>query len=193
MSDIYEKVRERLDMFPQGFPKTASGVELEILRRLFTPEEGEVMLALRPSPEAASAIASRLSRDTEEMGKQLYGMSKKGLIMRIRTPDGQILYSLAPWIVGIWEFQLNNLDQEFARLKEKYAEEGMIPERRKTKISGMRTIPVEKEISGAAEIEPYERFRRFLMPTRSLRWLTASAARNESSWVRAVINSWRPV
>jgi len=37
MSDIYEKVRQRLDMFPQGFPKTASGVELEILRRLFTP------------------------------------------------------------------------------------------------------------------------------------------------------------
>ncbi len=157
MSDIYEKVRERLDMFPQGFPKTVSGVELEILRRLFTPEEGEIMLALRPSAEPASQIAARVSRDAEEMGKQLYGMSKKGLIMRIRTPDGQILYSLAPWIVGIWEFQLKNLDQEFAKLKERYAEEGMLPERRKTKISGMRTIPVEKEIIGAAEIEPYEK------------------------------------
>ena len=157
MGDIYEKLRERLDMFPQGFPKTASGVELQILRRLFTPEEGEVMLALRPSPEPSSVIAGRISRDAGEMGKQLYGMSKKGLILRIRTPDGQILYGLAPWIVGIWEFQLKNLDPEFIQLTEKYAEEGMRPERRKTKISGMRTIPIEKEIIGSAEIEPYEK------------------------------------
>ena len=63
MSDIYERVRQRLDMFPQGFPKTPSGVELEILRRLFTPEEGEVMLGLRPIPEPASVVAERLSRN----------------------------------------------------------------------------------------------------------------------------------
>ncbi len=34
MESVYEKLRERLDMFPQGFPKTKSGVELEILERL---------------------------------------------------------------------------------------------------------------------------------------------------------------
>jgi Pyruvate/2-oxoacid:ferredoxin oxidoreductase delta subunit len=157
MGDIYEKVRQRLDMFPQGFPKTASGVELEIIRRLFTPEEGEIMLALRPFPEPASVVAARISRDAEEMGTRLYEMSKKGLIMRVRTPDGKILYALVPWIVGIWEFQLKNLGPEFVRLKERYAEEGMIPERRKTKLSGMRTIPVEKEISGATEIQSYEK------------------------------------
>ena len=31
MAEVYKKLRERLDMFPQGFPKTQSGVELEIL------------------------------------------------------------------------------------------------------------------------------------------------------------------
>jgi NAD-dependent dihydropyrimidine dehydrogenase PreA subunit len=130
---------------------------LEILRRLFSPEEGEIMLALRPSPEPASVVAARVSRDAQEMGKQLYGMSKRGLIMRFRSPDGQILYALVPWIVGIWEFQLNNLNPEFVKLKERFTEEGMIPERRKAKISGMRTIPVEKEIMGTAEVEPYEK------------------------------------
>ena len=39
MAGVYEKVRERLDQFPQGFPKTESGVELEILKSLFSPEE----------------------------------------------------------------------------------------------------------------------------------------------------------
>ena len=52
MSEIYEKLRERLDMFPQGFPRTESGVEMKILRELFTPEEAQIMLFLRPSPEA---------------------------------------------------------------------------------------------------------------------------------------------
>ncbi len=157
MNDIYERVRQRLDMFPQGFPKTASGVELDILRRLFTPDEGEVMLAMRPFPEPASAIAERLSRNADDLGKELYEMSKKGVIMRTSSPENQILYSLVPWIVGIWEFQLNNLDPEFIRLKEKYTEEGMIPERRKSQLSGMRTIPVEEEIVSSSEIEPYEK------------------------------------
>ncbi len=157
MGDIYEKVRERLDMFPQGFPKTASGVELEILRHLFTPDEAEIMLGLRPSPELPAVIAGRVSRDAEGLGKQLYDMSKKGLIGRFRTPDGHYLYGLAPWIVGIWEFQLNNLDQKLAELKERYAEEGMIPERRKTKLSGMRTIPIEKEIMRTSEVESFEK------------------------------------
>jgi ferredoxin len=162
MSDIYEKVQERLDMFPQGFPKTASGVELKILRRIMTPEEGEIMLAVRPSPEPASAVAARLSRDAKEMEKHLYEMSKKGLILRIRTPDGKILYRLMPWIVGIWEFQLKNLDKEFVKLKEEYTEEGMVPERKKSKISGMRTVPIEKEIAGATEIQPYEKISEIL-------------------------------
>jgi NAD-dependent dihydropyrimidine dehydrogenase PreA subunit len=157
MSDIYEKVRQRLDMFPQGFPKTASGVELEILRRLITPDEGEVILGLRPIPEPPSVIAGRLSRNADELGEQLYGMSQKGVILRMKTPEGQLLYALAPWIVGIWEFQLNNLDPEFIKLKDKYTEEGMIPERRKSKISGMRTIPVEEEIASLSEVEPYEK------------------------------------
>ena len=34
MPGVYENLRGRLDMFPQGFPKTKSGVELEILEHL---------------------------------------------------------------------------------------------------------------------------------------------------------------
>ena len=51
MSDVHEKLRERLDMFPQGFPKTKSGVELEILKNLFSNEEARIALTLRPYPE----------------------------------------------------------------------------------------------------------------------------------------------
>ena len=64
--NVHEKLRERLDMFPQGFPKTKSGVELEILQNLFSTEEAEIALALRPYPEPVSTIADRISADAKE-------------------------------------------------------------------------------------------------------------------------------
>lgn len=48
---MYEKLRERLDKFPQGFPATKSGVELQILQKLFTDEEAEIALHLKPMQE----------------------------------------------------------------------------------------------------------------------------------------------
>ena len=57
MAEVYEKLRERLDMFPQGYPKTKSGVEIEILEQLFTAEEAEIATSLKPYPEPVAAIA----------------------------------------------------------------------------------------------------------------------------------------
>ena len=39
MPDVYTRLREHLDRLPAGFPATESGVELRILKRLFTPDE----------------------------------------------------------------------------------------------------------------------------------------------------------
>ncbi len=157
MADVYDRLRERLDMFPQGFTKTKSGVELEILKRLFRPEEAEIMLSLRPGPEKVPDIAKRLDKDETELGKTLYDMSKRGLIMRWRAPNKDMYYFLIPWIVGIWEFQLKNLTQENIEVFEKYYEEGMVPSWRNRKIGTFRVIPVQKEIQGGTEIQPYEK------------------------------------
>jgi electron transport complex protein RnfB len=78
MSDIHIKLRERLDMFPQGFPKTASGVELEILEDLFFEEDARIALQLRPFPEPVSVVAERLSMDEKILGDQLFDMSRGG-------------------------------------------------------------------------------------------------------------------
>ena len=157
MASIYEKVRERLDMFPQGFPKTKSGVELEILQNLLTPKEAEVMLFLRPSLELASTIAGRAGWDEKDLEEILYRMSKKGVIFRFKSPDQKNYYFLVPWVIGIWEFQVKNLNSENIKLFEKYFEEGMAQERKKTKTPGGRIIPVEREIQRMAEIQPFEK------------------------------------
>jgi NAD-dependent dihydropyrimidine dehydrogenase PreA subunit len=158
MSNVYERLRERLDMFPQGFPKTDSGVELEILQHLFAPNEAEIMLHLRPfPPENVAAIAERTGNDRTGLGQTLYEMSRRGLIMRYTAPDNDLYYALIPWVVGIWEFQLNNLTPENIELYERYFEEGMVPLQRDRKLGGLRVIPVEKEIDATTEIQPYEK------------------------------------
>jgi len=157
MNDIYVRLRERLDKFPQGFPKTESGVELDILKHLFTPEQAEIMFALRPYPELVSTISDRMKKDETELGDILYDMSKKGLILRFKASETEIYYFMAPWVVGIWEFQLNNLTQENIQLYEKYFEEGMIPANKKKNVAGFRAIPVEAEVKDNSQIQPYEK------------------------------------
>jgi electron transport complex protein RnfB len=157
MADVYEKLQERLDMFPQGFAKTESGVELEILKRLFTTEEAEIMLGLKPMPEKLADIARRMGRNETELGEMLYDMSKRGLLMRWQSPDKEMYYFLIPWAIGIFEFQLNNLTRENVELYEKFYHEGMVPSWKDRKTGMVRVIPVQKEIEGKTEIQPYER------------------------------------
>ena len=47
----YNNLREFLDQFPIGYPKTASGVEISILKRLFTEDEAETTTLLTPFAE----------------------------------------------------------------------------------------------------------------------------------------------
>ena len=156
MAEVYEKLRERLDMFPQGFPKTQSGVELEILENLFTQEEADIALSLKPYPEPVAVIAERTNRDRYELGRTLYDMSKKGLILRFKESEEIIYYFLAPWVVGIWEFQLNRLNKENIPLYDKYHQEGIVATAKDRSVGGFRVIPVEQGIKDDREIQPYE-------------------------------------
>lgn len=49
--DVYIRLREFLDSLPGGFPASESGVEIEILKRYFTPEEAELAMNLQRIPE----------------------------------------------------------------------------------------------------------------------------------------------
>jgi len=157
MTTVYEKLRDRLDMFPQGFARTKSGVELEILKRLIKPDEAEIMLHLKPLPEKSADIAKRTGMDEKKLSDMLYDMSKRGLIMRRRAPDNEKYYFLTPWIIGIFEHQLNNLSKENVELFERYYHEGMVPNWKDRKTGMVRVIPVQKEIEGKTEIQPYEK------------------------------------
>ena len=114
MSDVYENLAKHLDNLPTGFPATESGVELRILKRLFTPEEAEIATGLMMMPEPVAGIAARMERNPETLAPVLEDMSKKGLIFRA-TKGGQKLYMAAQFVIGIWEYHVNDLDEELIR------------------------------------------------------------------------------
>ena len=157
MANVYEKLRERLDMFPQGFPQTKSGVELKILENLFSVDEAEIALSLRPFPEPVSTIADRMGRDEKDLGERLYDMSKRGLILRFKESEEIIYYFLAPWMIGVWEFQVGRLTPDNVKLYEKFYEEGLVPLNKTKNVPGFRVIPIQKEIQDNTEIQPFEK------------------------------------
>jgi len=154
--NIYKKLAKHLDNLPGGFPPTRSGVELRILRRLFAPEEAKLALELTLLPEEAEKIARRAKLRADETARSLEEMARKGLIYRIESKDQPPRYMAIQYVIGIWEFHVNDLDSELIRDMEEYMPFLLNFETWK-KAPQLRTIPVGQSIPVQLEAMPYER------------------------------------
>ncbi len=155
MQDVYEELQQRLDDLATGFPATESRVEMKILKRLFTEEEAQIFLQVSPFLEPTDAIAPRLNRSTEETAEVLEQMAKKGLLFRQRKDD-LVRYAAVPYVVGFFEYQVNNIDPEIARDMEQYFEAGFGHTLQSFKTPVLRTIPINYQIAAEWPIAPYE-------------------------------------
>ncbi len=153
-TDIYKDLREQMDQYSIGFPETESGVEYKILKRMFDEDEAGTYLAMSMMPEAAEAIAQRRGEDTETVSNRLEGMVDKGLIFKV-SKKGNTKYGAAPFVVGSYEYQVKNMDKEFAELFENYFNEAF-GRKSMSDIPLMRTIPVNKSIDHSWAVAPYE-------------------------------------
>ena len=154
--DLYEKLAEHLDSLLGEFPRTGSGVEIRILRRLFTPEDAELALHLTLIPEEPRVVARRTKIPVDEAARQLEEMNEKGLIMGVEKKGKPSLYMALQFVMGFWESQVNKLNRELVEDFEEYLPILMdIDAWGKTPL--MRTIPVEKSITFQPEVMLYER------------------------------------
>jgi H+/Na+-translocating ferredoxin:NAD+ oxidoreductase subunit B len=155
MSDIYKKLANHLDNMPGGFPATESGVELRILRRLFTPEEAEMALSLTLLPEEPAHVAKRLHLPEEETTRRLEEMAKKGLIYRIQPKDAPPRYLAWQFVIGIWEFHVNSLDRGLVEDMAEYIPH-LLDVKVWKKAPQLRTIPVAQSIPVEHQVMSYE-------------------------------------
>ncbi len=153
---VYEKLAQHLDKLPGGFPPSPSGVELRLLKRLFTPQEAKLAVHLTLNREEAGIIADRAKLVLGEAEQRLREMARKGLIFSIETEGAPALYQAVPWVVGIYEFQVNNPDESFFRDVNEYVSTRSKVSRPQP-IPQMRTSPIARSIEPRLEALPYER------------------------------------
>ena len=155
MSDVYERLRSRLDDMATGLPETEDKIEIRLLRRLFTEEEAEFFIKLHPRLESPADVAKRLNRDLDEVADLMEQMAKKGLLFRKREGD-RVRYAAVPYVVGLFEFQVKSMDEAFARDNEQYFEQAFLASAQSFKTPVMRTIPINRQIVAEWPIAPYE-------------------------------------
>ena len=155
MSDVYERLRSRLDDLAAGFPETESKIEIRLLKQLFTEAEAEFFVQLHPLMESPADVAKRLKRDPDEVAELMEQMAKKGLLFRLRKND-RVRYAAVPYVVGIFEFQVKSMGKDFARDNEDYYEKAFLQNLQSFKTPVMRTIPINRQIVANWPIAPYE-------------------------------------
>jgi len=148
---IYLQLRERLDQYALGFPATASGVEMEILQRLFTEAEAELYLQLSRSLEPVPVIAERAGHSEAETAAMLEAMTAKGVTFP-KILGEQRFYAAAPFMHGFFE---NNAwmqeDRELAELMERYLTGGFVANGK-----ALKTIPVNASVKEGKAVMPFD-------------------------------------
>lgn len=163
--EMYQKLAKVLDTLPNGFPSTDSGIEINILEKIFTPEEADLFCDLRLTYEAAEQIAERTGRPIEGLGDKLISMWKRGEI-EVTKLGGTKKFRMMPWVLGIYEYQITRMDKEFAQMCEEYSMHwgaqfvSFGPQL-------MQVIPIEKEIPVKQEALTYQQVSNLIENTKS--------------------------
>lgn len=146
---VYVNLQKHLNKQAVGFPATRSGVEIKILKHIFSPLEAELACCLSYKFESLETLicrASHLVGSTDELEKHLHNLQKKGGI-ESKIKNGKTYYCNAPLVVGMYEFQLNRLTDKFIKDFNEYTSTRNFGiEFLSSKLPQMRTIPVSKSI-----------------------------------------------
>lgn len=165
---MYEQLADALNRLPNGFPRTASNIEIAILKKIFSPEEASLAGQLHGDMETIDMIAERIGLSVKETREKLMKMAKRGLVW-FDKQTGKPRFRLAPFIVGIYEAQLESMDHELAHLVEKYMlDEGGAKGIMKPQPALHRVVPTQGTVK-SEWILPYDDVRVILLAAKTFR------------------------
>lgn len=166
-NDVYEQLSDALNRLPNGFPRTPSGVETKLLKKIFSPEEASIAARLTGSMESVDKIAERMGLSTGELRPKLVKMSERGLLWRGGS-GAELSFRLAPFVVGIYESQMESMDHELAHLVEDYLANGGAAGIMKPEPAIHRVVPAQKAVK-SEWILPYDDVKQILMKAKTFR------------------------
>ncbi len=161
---LYHRLRKHLDTMPVGFPSTRSGVELKILRHLFAPAETQVALHMNHVFATADDICTRARKDNisqEQCEKYLTDMAAKGSIL-CRSNGEASHYALIPFVVGMYEFQIQRMTAELYKDAARYFREAFGLTYLSTAVPQMRVIPIRQSVVEENRIASYDEIRHLI-------------------------------
>jgi len=164
-TDVFEQLAAALDRLPNGFPRTPSGVEILILKRIFSPEEAALAGQLSGAPETLDEISARLSLPAGEARKALFKLARRGMVW-LDTQGKKPRFRLAPFVVGFLEEQWELMDHELAHLVEAYLAGGGAAGIMKPQPALNRVVPAQRAVK-TEWVLPYDDVRTLLLSARS--------------------------
>ncbi len=117
--EAYEKWADQMNALANGFPRTESGVEIKLLKKISPPEEAWLVSQLGSNLESAEDISARIGLPVQEVKERLETAARHGAVS-VNDSKGFDRYQLIPFIPGLWESSTHSQDQEFAHLYEQY-------------------------------------------------------------------------
>jgi ferredoxin len=166
MSDIvFERLADALDKLPNGFPRTPSMIEIKILKKIFSPEEAALASQLGGSLEPIDEIAKRIGLPVEQTRERLFKLVRRGMVWLDRG-NGKTRVRLAPFVVGIYETQLELMDHELAHLVEDYLAHGGAQGIMKPQPALHRVVPAQRAVK-TEWVLPYDDVRAILLSAKT--------------------------
>ncbi len=153
--NIFQKLQQRLDRYSMGFPATKSGIEIEILKYLFSEDDAKLFLSLTQSLATAKSIATNLNQPENKVTAHLEDMASRGLLFRLKKGE-TVHYAAIPFVHGLFEFQLKNLERSLAKMVEQYSEEAFDKAIQRGAEYFLRIIPVNKSVEVTHSVASYD-------------------------------------
>jgi ferredoxin len=165
--NVYINLQKHLDKQAVGFPATKSGVEIRILKELFTSEQASLALHLNYQPQSALEIfnqAKGSGLSLEKVKSLLEEMERNGAIVST-LKNGTEHYFTIPLLVGVVELHGYKATPQFWADFGEYTGGEFGKAYASTKVSQMRTIPVEKSIPVEHHVATYDQIREIINST----------------------------
>lgn len=157
--DAYRTLQEHLDRMPVGYPATESGVEIELLKAVFTPEQALIATHLDYKHKSVSQILETAHGEVPsatDVTELLDDMVARGGITR-REREGELQYALLPLVLwGMFEHQLKMLTPAYLGNLGQYMQNEFGAELAGGVLPRSRYIPVEESVEAELRISTYD-------------------------------------
>jgi Na+-translocating ferredoxin:NAD+ oxidoreductase RNF subunit RnfB len=164
-TDVYRALQEHLDKMPVGYPATKTGVEINLLKAVFTPEQARVAALLDYKFKAVDQVLDAVEEPTissTELKALLDATVARGGITR-RSRDGVDQYALLPLLLwGTFEHRLKMLTPGYLGDLGQYMQNEFGAELASGVLPRSRYIPVEKSVSVGLRVSSYDELRHLI-------------------------------